>query len=103
MVEQLALLLRDLVAEYSDVFTLDMSELGLTDLVSHTINTGDNPPIRQPVRRTPFALRNKMKALVQNMTAQGVIQHSSSPWASPVVLAVEKKMEFIIFVFIIGT
>ena len=36
--------LRDLVVEYSDVFALDMSELGLTDLVSHTINTGDNPP-----------------------------------------------------------
>ena len=40
-VDQLASL-RDLVVEYSDVFALDMSELGLTDLVSHTINTGDN-------------------------------------------------------------
>ena len=77
-VEQLALL-RNLVAEYSDVFVLDMFELGLTDLVSHTINTGDNPPVRQPVRQTPFALRNKIKELVQNMMAQGVIQHSSSP------------------------
>ena len=25
------------------IFALNMSELGLTDLVSHTINTGDNP------------------------------------------------------------
>ena len=88
-VDQLASL-RDLVVEYSDVFALDMSELGLTDLVSHTINTGDNSPIRQPVRRTPFALRKKMDELVQNMMEQGVIQHSNSPWASPVVL-VEKK------------
>ena len=31
--------------EYSDVFALDTSELGLTDLVSHIINAGDNPPI----------------------------------------------------------
>ena len=31
-----------------------------------------------------------MEELVQNMLAQGVIQHSSSPWTSPVVL-VEKK------------
>ena len=37
-VDQLALL-RDLVVEYSDVFALDMSELGPTDLVSHTVNT----------------------------------------------------------------
>ena len=88
-VDQLALL-RDLVVGYSDVFALDMSELGLTDLVSHTISTGDNPPIRQPVRRTPLALHKKMEELVQNMMEQGVIQHSNSPWASPVVL-VEKK------------
>ena len=88
-VEQLVML-KSLVAEYSDVFALDMSELGLTDLVSHTISTGDSPPIRQPVRRTPFALREKMEELIRNMMAQGVIQHSSSPWASPVVL-VEKR------------
>ena len=81
-----------MVAEYSDVFALDMSELGLTDLVSHTIyiNTGDNPPIWQPVRHAPFALREKMEELIQNMMAQGVIQHSSSLWASPVIL-VEKR------------
>ena len=84
--------MKTLVAEYSDVFALDMSELGLTDLVSRTIyiNTGDNPPIWQPVRHTPFALREKMEELIQNMMAQGVIQHSSSLWASPVIL-VEKR------------
>ena len=82
-------MLKSLVAEYSDVFALDMSELGLTDLVSHTISTGDSLPIRQPVRRTTFALHEKMEELIWNMMAQGVIQHSSSPWASPVEL-VEK-------------
>ena len=41
-----------------------MSELGLTDIVSHTINTGDNLPIRQLVRQTSFALRKKMEELV---------------------------------------
>ena len=82
--------LKTLVAEYSDIFALDMSELGLTDLVFQTINTGDNPPIQQPVRCTPFALCEKMEELIQNIMAQGVIQHSSSPWASPVVL-VEKR------------
>ena len=67
-----------------------MSELRSTNLVSHTINTGDSFPVRQPVRRIPFALREKMEELIQNMMAQGVIQHSSTSWASPVVL-VEKK------------
>ena len=83
-------LIKSLVVEYLDVFTLDVSELRSTNLVSHTINTGDSPPVRQPVRRTPFILHEKMEELIQNNMAQGVIQHSSSPWASPVVL-VEKK------------
>ena len=43
-------LIKSLVVEYSDVFALDVSELGSTNLVSHTINTGDSPPVRQPVR-----------------------------------------------------
>ena len=43
-------LIKSLVVEYSDVFSLDVSELGSTNLVSHTINTGDSPPVRQPVR-----------------------------------------------------
>jgi len=49
------------------------------------------------VRRVPFALHAKMEQLVQDMMKQGVIQHSNSPWASPVVL-VEKKMVVIDFV-----
>ena len=72
-------LIKSLVVEYSDVFALDVSELGSTNLVFHTINTGDSPPVRQPVRQTPFALREKMEELIQNMMAQGVIQHSNSP------------------------
>lgn len=41
--------------DYADVVTLDPSELGATDLVTHSIDTGDNPPTKQPARRTPFA------------------------------------------------
>ena len=33
-----------------------------------------------------FALHSKMEQLVEDMLDQGVIQHSSSPWASPVLL-----------------
>ncbi len=39
---------------HQDVFVLDNSELGITNIVSHTTDTGDNPPVRQPPRRTPF-------------------------------------------------
>ena len=37
--------LNDLLVEYADVFALDSSELGMTDLVTHAIDTGDSVPI----------------------------------------------------------
>ena len=39
--------LETFLRENEDVFALDSSELGSTDLVKHTINTGDHPPIHQ--------------------------------------------------------
>ena len=79
-----------LIVTFSDVFALDASELGTTTFVTHTIHTGDHTPMRQPVRRMPFALRAEVDKMVGDMLDQGVIQPSSSPWASPVVL-VRKK------------
>ena len=78
--------LSSLVVEFSDLFALDNSELGKTSLVSHCIDTGDSPPIKQPPRRLPFSLRQRVSQLTEDMLAQGVIAPSSSPWASPVVL-----------------
>ena len=77
---------RAFLFEYSHLFALDKSELGPTNIITHSIDTGDHPPIRQPVRRTPFALRQRVDDLVQEMLNQGVIQPSQSPWASPIVL-----------------
>ena len=79
-----------LVLEYQDVFSLDAMELGATTVVSHSIDTGEHPPIKQPARRTPFILRRKIEDLTKQMLDAGVIQPSKSPWASPVVL-VQKK------------
>ena len=80
--EQVTLLM-NLVEEYSDIFALDATELGSTNLVTHSIDTGDSPPICQPVRRVPFALHMKMEQSVQEMMDNGVIQYSSSPWTIP--------------------
>ena len=78
--------LQDFLIQHEDVFVLNSSELGSTDIVTHSIDTGDQPPIRQPVRRTSFALRSKVDEMVKEMMEQGVVQPSHSPWASPIVL-----------------
>lgn len=80
-----------LLASYSDVFTLDSIELGTTDVVTHSIETGDHRPTRQPVRRTPFTLREKVDTLVREMLEQKVIEPSESPWASSIVLIRKKN------------
>ena len=82
--------LLELVDDYSDIFALDQSELGHTDIVTHTIDTGDHPPLHQPARRIPFALRAKVEEMVEDMMDQGVVQPSTSPWASPIVLVAKK-------------
>ena len=65
-----------LITSFSDIFALDASELGTTTLVQHVIQTGDK---EQPVRRMPFALREDVDRMVEEMLDQGVIQPSSSP------------------------
>ena len=79
--------LKSLVCEYADVFALlDSSELGSTDLVTHTIDTGDSPPIKWSTRRTTFALRQVVEEMVEMMLEQEVVEPSHSP-----VVLVEKK------------
>ena len=90
LTEEQRLQLEALLTDFADVFALDPSELGSTGLVKHSIDTGDHAPIRQPLWRTPFALGGKVNEIVREMVAQGVVEPSKSPWASPIVL-VRKK------------
>ena len=39
--------LNDLILEFSDIFALDQAKLSSTDVVTHTIDTGDSTPIKQ--------------------------------------------------------
>ena len=79
-----------LLLAYADVLASSISDLGETDRYQHRINTGDSPPLRQPVRRIAPYRRKEVKELLNQMLKRGVIETSSSPWSSPVVL-VQKK------------
>lgn len=46
--------LKGLLRRSTNVFALDDSELGCTDVACHTIDTGDNPPVEQPPYRAPM-------------------------------------------------
>ena len=90
-----------LILEYHDMFALDDSELGVTQLAQHWIDREDEPLIHQYACQMPYSVRGHVDDLVQGMLQQEVIRPSTSPWASPVVL-VKKKMVPTDFVSITG-
>lgn len=79
----------DLIHEYQDIFSSENDPLGRTDLVKHEIRT-TGEPIKCRYRRTPIGLRDEVLQEEERMKEMGVIEPSSSPWASPVVM-VRKK------------
>ncbi|XP_049518616.1 uncharacterized protein LOC125943367 [Dermacentor silvarum] len=82
--------LRRLLESYHDIFDFDDRSLSQTSVVQHRIDTGNASPIRRRPYRVSLAERRVIQGEVDKMLTKGVIEPSSSPWASPVVL-VKKK------------
>ncbi|GBO14085.1 Transposon Ty3-I Gag-Pol polyprotein [Araneus ventricosus] len=59
-------------------------------MTQHRINTGDHPPTKQYPRRLPLVRKEEAGHLVKEMVDNEIIEESSCPWASPIVL-VDKK------------
>lgn len=79
-----------LLENYDFLFASSDNDLGKTNVVKHKFDTGDARPIKQPPRRLPVHTREEVDKLVEDMLRRNVIEPSSSPWASGVVL-VKKK------------
>ena len=79
-----------LLCEFSDIFSTGPRDLGCTDLVQHRIHTGEAAPIRQQPRRLPLCKREEAERAIKEMKELGVIEPSTSPWSSPIVLVGKK-------------
>ena len=77
---------KEFLCEFQHVFSRDESDLGLTHLAEHVIDTGNATPIKQPPRRVPMAFVGEDKKAIDQLLKQGTIRPSTSPWASPIVL-----------------
>ena len=75
---------------HSEIFAKDDRDFGRTDLVKHSIKTGSKAPIKQLLRRTPVHLHDTVNEHIDDMMTRDVIEPSSSPWASGIVLAKKK-------------
>ena len=82
--------LEQLMRQYQNVFSQGPCDMGLTDLVTHEIETGGNRPIRQGLRPQPLAMIPAIDQHLEEMLGQGLIEPSKSEWASNDVM-VKKK------------
>ncbi|KAJ1159544.1 hypothetical protein NDU88_000051 [Pleurodeles waltl] len=73
----------NLLGQFSELFSIVP---GTTSWCEHTIDTGDSLPVKSKIYRQPDHVRDCIKQEVQKMLELGVVEHSDSPWASPVVL-----------------
>ncbi len=60
--------------------------LGQTNVITHTIDTGDSPPVRsmRPPLWSP-QIQKEVYAELDKMIAEDIIEPSNSPWVSPLV------------------
>ena len=80
---------KEFLLRFRDIFATG-KDCGRTGLVKHEIDTGDARPIKQRPRRIPWAKETEVAEMVKDMADSGIIEPSTSPWSSPVVL-VKKK------------
>ncbi|XP_071944782.1 uncharacterized protein [Antedon mediterranea] len=59
---------------------------GKTNVLTHTVKTTHETPIRQRAYRTPHSMMTKVKEEVDSMLSLGVIERSTSAYASPIVV-----------------
>ena len=81
---------RDLLSRYADVFSAGDWDMGRTSVTEHRIDTGNSRPVKVPPRRIPIHKHQEMEEAVQQLSDQGLIEPSTSPWSSALVL-VRKK------------
>lgn len=82
--------LKNLLVQYQDIFSKNDKDIGHTEIMQHSIDTGGVHPIRQKPRRVPLFKMAEAESEIRIMADQGVIEPSTSPWSFNIVL-VEKK------------
>ena len=79
-----------LLLSYAYVIAYSAADLGRTSVLTHNIPTGNAAPIRQSVRRISPRQRQNVQQMLTQMLNGGIVEPSTGPWASPIVL-VQKK------------
>ena len=78
--------LTNLIFRNLDLFATGMKDLVGTDVLYHSIDTGDADPVRKRAYRQSPEMMREMQRQVKEMLDAGIVQESESPWSSPCLL-----------------
>ena len=82
---------RALLAENPDAFAHSDLDLGITRLLEHQIETGENPAFKIKTRPVPFKALEWLKKEIDKLLRAGIIRPSNSPYSSPIVIVPKKS------------
>ena len=84
----------EIYEEYNDIFLLPNDKLTCTSNIEHAMPTPNVDPHRA-INVRPFRIprihRGEVQRQTEQMLADGVIQHSTSPWNSPILFVPKKQ------------
>jgi len=83
--------MKSLLRDHSSTFAKDSADLGFCDVLQYDTDTGDAHPIKHFPRRPPLSASAVEDEILDGMLSTGVIEPSSSPWASPLCLVKKKE------------
>ena len=86
--------LEPVLRRYKHLFYgLGSTQLGCTSQVEHSIETGDAKPIKRNPYRIPHALKPVVDEHIDDMIQREIIEPSTSPWSSSIVLVQKKSRD----------
>ncbi len=76
----------ELLREFIALFPSPGGKIGRTNIMSAKIDIQNSEPVKQKLRRLPLARRKILEDLLKDLLGKDVIEPSTSPWSSNVVL-----------------
>ena len=67
------LLYKQLLIKYQDVFSKDSDDLGYTNALEFSIDTGENKPVTTAPYRIPLSKRKDAEAEIQRLAKAGIV------------------------------
>ena len=84
---------KNMLFKWQHVFSKNSSDLGKTDVLRHRIDLTDDTPVKEKACRVPPTMIDELKQHISQLLDMGVIEESTSPYSSPIVIVRKKTGE----------